>query len=112
MSFHNNTEKLWTDDDEIWPARRPSKPDIVLEDDELIDSKKLVPDLSFIEIKDVWGVYFQGSIRAIPEDDFRLIESEMKKIIAERSEVEAYEITELEEKPKNEKMLLTTCFMP
>lgn len=76
--------KLWTDDDEMWPARRPSKPDVVLQDDELVDAKKLVPNLSFIERKEIWGVYLQGSLRQIPEEDFRLIESEMKKAIAER----------------------------
>jgi predicted RNA-binding protein len=78
--------KLWTNDGEMWPARRPSRPDIALEDDELLDAKKLVPDLSFIEKKDHWGVYLQGSIRQIPEEDFRLIESEMRKIIAERKQ--------------------------
>lgn len=82
--YFYDTKKLWIEDDEMWPARCSSKADIVLEDDELIDAKKLVPDLSFIEKKDVWGVYFQGSIKTIPEEDFRLIESEMKKIIAER----------------------------
>jgi hypothetical protein len=30
------------------------------------------------------GLYLQGSIRQIPEEDFRLIESEMKKVVAER----------------------------
>ena len=73
--------KLWTNDDEMWPARRPSKPGLVLEDDELIDAKKLVPNLSFIKKKDHWGVYLQGSIRKIPEEDFRLIESEMRKVV-------------------------------
>jgi predicted RNA-binding protein len=76
--------KVWINDDEKWPARRPSEQEISLQDDELIDAKKLVPDLSFIEKKDRWGVYLQGSIREIPEEDFRLIESEMRKVIAER----------------------------
>jgi hypothetical protein len=76
--------KLWTDEDEMWPARRASSPDIVLQDDELLDAKKVVPQLNFIEKKERWGVYLQGSIREISEDDFRLIESEMRKIVAER----------------------------
>jgi predicted RNA-binding protein len=80
--FEDSTQR-WVNDDEMWPARRDSKPDIVLLDDELIDVKRLVNDLSFIKRKNVWGVFFQGSIRNIPEDDFRLIESEMKKIRAE-----------------------------
>ena len=84
--FYDDKSKIWTDADEIWPARRLSKPDIVLGDDELIDAKKLVPDLSFIKNKEFWGTYFQGSIKTIPEEDFRLIESEMKKVVAERPE--------------------------
>jgi predicted RNA-binding protein len=86
--YFEDTSKVWTDDDEMWPARRTSKPDIILDDDELIDAKKLVPDLSFIEKPEVWGVYFQGSIKTIPEDDFLLIESEMKKVVAERTKHE------------------------
>lgn len=86
--YYEDHSKVWIDDDEMWPARRPSEPEIVLQDDELIDSKRLVPDLSFIKKKEFWGVYFQGSIREIPEEDFRLIESEMRKILAERKIVQ------------------------
>ena len=82
--YFEDPSKVWTNDDEMWPARRPQRPDIVLNDDELIDAKKLIPNLTFIKKKDVWGVYFQGSIKTIPEEDFRLIESEMKKVVAER----------------------------
>ncbi len=79
--YFQDKSRIWTDEDELWPSRRASKPDIVLNDDELIDAKRLIADLKFIEKKERWGVYFQGSIRAIPEEDFRLIESEMKKIV-------------------------------
>lgn len=90
--YFEDTTKLWTDEDESWPARRPSKPDIILQDDELVDAKKLVPDLSFIENKDAWGAYFQGSIKSIPEEDFRFIESEMKKIVSERQKADTPEV--------------------
>lgn len=82
--YYHDKSKLWTNDDQMWPARRQSKPDIVLQDDELLDAKKLIPDLSFIEKKDIWGIYFQGSIKTIPEEDFLLIESEMKKVVGDR----------------------------
>ncbi|HUI24926.1 MAG TPA: EVE domain-containing protein, partial [Candidatus Kryptonia bacterium] len=82
--YNDDQNRLWTDRDEIWPARCPSSPDVVLQDDELVDAKKLLPDLSFIKDKDHWGAFFQGSIRTIPEDDFRLIESEMRKALSER----------------------------
>ena len=95
--------KIWINDDEMWPARRPSEADLVLQDDELIDAKKLVPHLTFIENKEKWGVYLQGSIRQIPEEDFRFIESEMKKIIAERKQLAEPPKPPIESKKKTEK---------
>jgi predicted RNA-binding protein len=84
--YYYDTTKLWTEDDEMWPCRAKSQAEIVLEDDELIDVRKLVPKLSFIKDKNNWGVFFQGSVRVIPEEDFRLVESEMKKVISRRAE--------------------------
>jgi len=82
--YYEDNTKVWLDDEEMWPARRKQEPEIVLQDDELIDAKRLINDLTFVQRKEHWGAYFQGSIKQIPEDDFKLIESEMKKIIAER----------------------------
>ena len=59
--YFEDHSKLWTNDDEMWPARRPSHPDIVLEDDELLDAKKLVPNLSFIEKKSI-GEYIYRAV--------------------------------------------------
>lgn len=84
-NYYEDNSKLWTNEDEMWSARCPSKPDYILKDDELLDIKKLINDLAFIEKKDSWGAYIQGSIRQIPEEDFKLIESEIKKILSERS---------------------------
>ena len=100
--FEDGT-RLWTDNDELWPARRPSEPDIILDDDELVDAKKLVPNLAFIERKDHWGAYVQGSIRQIPEDDFRLIEFEMRKIVAERSQLSNHKELTIEVRRYTEK---------
>jgi predicted RNA-binding protein len=35
--------------------------------------KDLIPNLNFIENKEIWGSYFQGGIRQLSEDDFRTI---------------------------------------
>ena len=83
-TYYHDESKLWTDDKEMWPARCSSKPVIVLNDDELLDVKKLIPELKFIENKENWGGHFRGGIRTIPEEDFKLIESEMKIIVAKR----------------------------
>ncbi|MEM2130322.1 MAG: EVE domain-containing protein [Candidatus Bathyarchaeia archaeon] len=80
--YHDDKTKIWTDEDEIWPSRAKSKPEIVLEDDELLDIKKLVKQLSFIKDKDHWSLFVRGSIRQIPEEDYLLIESEMRKTLS------------------------------
>ena len=82
--YYEDNTKVWLDEEEMWTSRRKQEPEIVLNDDELIDAKRLISDLSFVENKEFWGAHFQGSIKNIPEEDFKLIESEMKKIISER----------------------------
>jgi predicted RNA-binding protein len=82
--YFEDNKKLWTNDDEMWPSRCSSRLDFALGDDELLDAKKLIDDLSFIENKKNWGAYFQGSVKQIPEADFKLIESEIRKIAGDR----------------------------
>lgn len=83
--YFNDKTRIWTEEDEIWPCRFNVKPVLVLPDDELLDVKKLVPQLSFITEKQKqikWGLAFHQSLRVIPEEDFELIESEIKKILS------------------------------
>lgn len=83
--YYEEHTKLWTEDDEMWPSRRNQVKEIVLDDDELVDVKRLVRDLKFVTNKNFWGAHFQGSIRTIPEEDFKLIEAEMKKVVSMRT---------------------------
>lgn len=100
--YYHDTSKIWTDEDEVWPSRSKSKAIIVLDDDELLDVKKVLDDLSIVFDRKNWGLAFQGSIRRITEEDYKLIESEMRKIISKR------ELVEKEKKiPKVEKELKT-----
>ena len=83
--YFDDKTKIWTEEDEIWPCRFKVKPVFVLTDDELLDVKKLVPHLTFITEKQKkvkWGLAFHQSLRVIPEEDFKFIESEMKKILS------------------------------
>ena len=83
--YYDDRNKIWTEEDEIWPCRFKTQPELVLPEDELLDVKKLVPILSFVTPKQKatsWGLAFKGSFRRIPEEDFNLIESEMRKIKA------------------------------
>lgn len=83
--YYDDRNKIWTEEDEIWPCQFKTQPELVLAEDELLDVKKLVPLLSFVTPKQkatMWGLAFQGSLRRIPKEDFDLIESEMRKIKA------------------------------
>jgi len=85
--YTDEQNRIWVERDEIWPCRFPTKPVVVLEDDELLDAKRLVLQLTFIteEQKRVnWGLAFHQSLRKIPPEDFELIESEMRKIVVLR----------------------------
>jgi len=86
--YRDDKTRIWTDEDEIWPSRAKSKPEIVLEDDELLDIKRLIKDLIFIKDKQHWSLFVRGSVRQIPEEDYLLIESEMRKIRSRRTREE------------------------
>jgi len=55
--YFDDETRIWTDEDEVWPSRAKSKPEIVLEDDELLDIKRLIKDLSFIKDKEHWSLF-------------------------------------------------------
>lgn len=85
--YYRDETKIWTEDDELWPSRAKSKPILVLEKDEFLDVRRYIDKLTFIKEKfspEFWGLAFQGSIREIPEEDYQLIESEMRKVISRR----------------------------
>jgi len=79
--YRDDKTRIWAEQDEIWPLRIPLRPEIVLDDEQLVDARKLVSRLTFVTKlsgKASWGLAFQGSLRTIPEDDFELIASEIR----------------------------------
>jgi len=68
--YYDDKTKIWADETEIWPVRTKSEPYLVLEDNELLDLKKLVKNLSFINDKVNWGMYLRVSLRPLPEEDY------------------------------------------
>jgi predicted RNA-binding protein len=69
-------------ENEEYPFRVETQPELILADEELLDVKKLIPLLGFITPNQKatrWGLAFHYSLRRIPEEDFQLIESEMRK---------------------------------
>lgn len=70
-------------ENEEYPFRVEMQPELILADEELLDVKKLIPLLGFItptQKATSWGLAFHYSSRRIPEEDFELIESEMRKM--------------------------------
>jgi len=82
VPYYDAETKIWIEEDEIWPCRFPTRPRIVLGEDELLDVRRLLPSLTFISDRQRatnWGLAFHQSLRTIPQDDYDLIESEMRK---------------------------------
>ena len=80
--YYDNKNKIWPEDSDAWPCRFRTRPLLVLADSELLDVKKLVPQLTFITPRQKatkWGLALQQGLIEIPEEDFGLVESEMKK---------------------------------
>lgn len=65
---------------------------VVLENIDLWDSprlvKDLIPNLKFIDNTQNWGAYFQGGVRQLSENDFRVIVEGRKLQITETSRTE------------------------
>jgi len=81
--YYDDKNKIWSEDSETWPCRFKTRPLLVLPDNELLDVKKLVPHLTFITPRQKatkWGLAFQQGLIEIPEEDFGLVESEMRKL--------------------------------
>lgn len=77
--YFRSEEKVWADDDELWPSRVRTRPLIVLDKEQLLDARTIKDSLSFVPNSSHWGIAFMGSIRSLPEEDFLFIESEMRK---------------------------------
>ena len=81
--YHDDRNRIWPEDSDSWPCRVRTRPILVLPDQELLDVKKLVPELTFITPRQKatkWGLAFQQGLIEIPEEDFGLVESEMRKL--------------------------------
>lgn len=69
---------------EKWPCRFSLNPVLALPKDRMLDVVPLLPSLSFITQKQKqsgkWGTAFMGSLRKIRQQDFELVEQEMRKL--------------------------------
>lgn len=75
-------KQIWPGD--TYPCRFERRCEVLLPPGKVLPAKDLVPRLSFISPKlrnsRFWGLAFRRNLFQIPEEDFRLIEIEMKRL--------------------------------
>jgi len=82
--FYDDKTSIWTDKDETWPYRCRTRPVLVLDDEVMVDVRRVIPHLTFVRPQQKargWGLAFHQTLRTIPKEDFELIESEMRKAV-------------------------------
>jgi hypothetical protein len=88
-TFFEDHRPVWINHEQKpdpWPWRVSTRPDIVLEPYEWIDARQLAPRLLYVKrwAPELWPLAFQGSIHLLSSQDFKLVESEMERIVRSR----------------------------
>ncbi len=82
-SYYYDETKIWKSHlkgkNEIYPHRFRIRPVCILNENQMLDVKNLVKDIDFIPAPN-WGAAFRQSLRQIGQEDFGLIQSEMKRV--------------------------------
>lgn len=97
--YYDESTRIWVEEDEIWPCRFDTRPLLVLEEAQMLDVSKVLSGLTFVTDKQRainWGLAFRYSLRRIPEEDYDLIESEMRKLATQPASLTAPEFSEVE----------------
>lgn len=72
--YFYSTEQIWDDPYDLWPHRIKTRPIAYIEDvDKGVYIKDIWDNLEFIKNKNKWGSQVQGSLRHIPEHDYKVI---------------------------------------
>ena len=87
-TFTEEHTRLWKDDEprEDFPHRVPIQPNVVLEEAAQMDARELGPTLYYVRrwFPEEWYLAFQEDLHLLPQRDFFLIESEMRKLLNRR----------------------------
>ena len=83
--YFENRSVIWestTYHNELYPFRVNMNPSIVMETNLYIDALTLAPRLDYLKRwpPEIWPLAFNDTLHLLPQKDFRLIESEMKRI--------------------------------
>lgn len=86
-AYFDDKTRVFSEVDEIWPCRCKTRPILVLDDEVMLDVRRVITHLAFVKPQQKvrgWGLAFYQTLREIPEEDYELIESEMRKSVLRR----------------------------
>ena len=93
-SFEDHTP-VWKSNgrEDGYPFRVKMAPEIVLDEEDCIDALILAPRLEYVKhwAPEDWPLAFYGTLHLLPQRDFRLIESEMKRNLSKRRKAKGAE---------------------
>lgn len=83
--FFEDEKLVWVSDkpDEFYPFRFKIEPEIVVDEKSFVSADELKDQLEYVKKwpKEHWKLAFQGNVHKLPEGDYRLINSALKKRI-------------------------------
>lgn len=77
-AYYDDTSQLFGLDPQKYRYRVKISAELIPE--RPVDIRPLINELSFIKDPDIWGTYFQHSVRKISENDFNKILSHIKRV--------------------------------
>jgi hypothetical protein len=82
-TFFEDSTPRWpsTEPDESFAWRVKLTPDVILDDEHLVDARLIAPRMQYVKkwAPEQWPLAFQGLLHLVPKQDFALIEDEMAK---------------------------------
>ena len=85
-TYFEDSTPTWpsTEPDEPFAWRVELKPDVILDDEHLVDARLIAPRMQYVKkwAPEQWPLAFQGLLHLVPKQDFALIEDEMRKGVA------------------------------
>lgn len=84
--FFEDREPIWNVNEtsrELFPYRVNISPALVLDEGDYIEGLEVAPRLEYLKRwpPDLWPLAFIDTLHLLPQKDFRLIESEMKRVL-------------------------------
>ncbi len=83
--FEDYTTIWYSKKDDVYPFRFPIRPDVILEPHQFVDALTVVPRMRYTKKwpPEHWHLAFQGNVHLLDQDDFALVEEELRRAAQE-----------------------------